>query len=287
MNRHALLAFERNHWCGVVRHVERHFGQLFVAVILKIPSDILTHRQAGDERNGACRKPFAGDLCPVHKGPQQARHLGWSHFRPVNSDPVLGIAGPVGKVNRDGVAQQIRLTAHGNAGWLRNGERQTGQLLIAVILENPCHIAARRQRVLEHDRPICEPLPCCIGAVDVRPRWRCNRAGDHVRPINADPVLGIARTLGESDLDRFAHRVNLAAGDQSHRRGSLCGDTGREIPVTIDRSLQLPIRRSFRPGVEPECIGADTLGRLVVLNQADFADVGETGKFNCPCHRGD
>ena len=233
MDSDALLAFERDHWCGFVRHVKRHFGQLFVAVVLEVSRDILTRRQIGDERDGTGRRPFAGSLCPVDKRPQQAGHLGGNHFRPVNSDPVLGIAGAIGKVNRDGVARQVRLTPHRNAGRLRNGELHSGQLLIAVILENPYHIAARRQLVLEHDRPIGATLPCCLGAVNVRPRWRCSGAGDHVRSINANPVLGIARAFGESDLDRFAHRVNLAAGDQAHRRRSLRGDAGGEISVTI------------------------------------------------------
>ena len=187
----------------------------------------------------------------------------------------------------DRFIRKIRLAANGDAGRLGDGKRRAGQLVVAVVLEKPCHVIAGRQHVIKHQRPAGAALPRCLGAVHVGPS-RCGRgAGDHVRPIDADPVLGVAGAFGKSDLDRLAHRINLAADAQAHRRRSLCGDAGGEVSVTIGWVLQLPIRRGFRPGVEPKRVGAGALGRLVVLEQADFANVGHAGELNGPGHRCD
>ena len=103
IDRDALLAFQRDHRRSGVRHLERHFCQLVVAVVLKVSRNILTRLQAGCERDGAGRKPLAGGLCSVDERPQKTGHLGGDHVRPVNCDPVLGIAGAVRKINRDGL----------------------------------------------------------------------------------------------------------------------------------------------------------------------------------------
>ena len=283
----ALLALERDHRRGGVRHVERHFGQLVVTVVLEVPRDIRARRQAGRERDGAGRQPLAGGLCSVDERPQKTGHLRGNHVGPVNGDPILGIAGATRKMKGDGCIRKIRLAANGDGGRLGDGERRAGQLVVVVVLEKPRHVIAGRQHVVKNQRPAGAALSRGLGAVHVGPCRRGGGAGDHVRPIDADPILGVAGAFGESDLDRFAHHVNLAADGQAHRRRGLRGDAGGEISVTIGGILQLPVRRGFRPGVEPKSVRARPLGRFVVLKQADFANVGHAGELNGPRHRGD
>ena len=187
----------------------------------------------------------------------------------------------------DRFIRKIRLAANGDAGRLGDGKRRAGQLVVAVVLEKPYHVIAGWQHVIKHQRPAGAALPRCLVAVHVGPCRRGRGAGDHVRPIDADPVLGVAGAFGKSDLDRFAHRINLAADGQAHRRRSLRGDAGGEISVTIGGFLQLPIRRGFRPGVEPKRVGAGALGWLVVLKQPHLANIGHAGELNGPRHRCD
>ena len=231
--------------------------------------------------------PLAGGLCPVDKRPQQAGYLGGNHVRPVNRNPVLGVAGAVGKVNRDGLTRQVRLAADGDARRLRDGEDRAGQLLVAVVLEKPRHVVAGRQSVIEHQRPIGAALSRCLGAVHVGPGGRRGRAGDHVRPVDADPILGVPGAIAERDLDRGAHLVNLAADGQTHGRRGLRGDAGREVPAPVGGVLQLPFRGGFRPGVEPKSPGAGSLGRFVVPEQPHLSDVGQAGELKGPRHRRD
>ena len=167
-------------------------------------------------------------------------------------------------MNGDRFIRKIRLAANGDAGRLCDGESHTGQLVVAVVLEKPRHVFAGRQHVIKNQRPAGAALPRFFGAVHVGPSRRGGGAGDHVRPIDAAPVLGIPGAFGESDLDRFAHRGNLAADGQAHRRRGLRGDAGGEVSASVGGVLQLPVRRGFRPGVEPKRVGAGTLGRLIV-----------------------
>ena len=287
VDRDNLLAFQRNHRRGVIRHVERNFSQLVVAIVLEVPRDILAYRQAGSKTDGTENKSLASDLCSIDKCPQKTGHLRRNHVRPVNRDPVLGIAGAAGKMNGDRFIWKICLAPNGDTGWLRNGENHAGQLVVAVILEKPRHVVAGRQHGIEHERPVGTTLSRRLGAIHISPSRGRDRPGDHVRPVDSNPVLGIARALGKNGLDRFARQINLAADGQAHRRRGLRGDASREVPTPVGGILQLPIQRGFRPGVEPKSPGASSPARFVVKEQANFSDVAQTRKLEGPGHRSD
>ena len=287
IDRDALLAFQRDHRRRGVRHLERHFCQLIVAVVLKVSRNILTRLQAGCERDGAGRKPLAGGLCSVDKRPQKTGHVGGDHVRPVNRDPVLGVTGTAGKMNGDRFIRKIRLAANGDVGRLRDGKSHTGQLVEAVILEKPRHVVAGLQHGIEHECSVGETLPRRLGAVHEGPGRSRGRPGDHFRPIDADPVLRIAGAVAENDLDRFADLINHAADRQAQRWRSLSGDAGGEISTPVGWGLQLPVRRRFRPGVEPKSPGAGSLVRFVVKEQSNFSDVAQTRKLEGPGYRCD
>ena len=190
-------------------------------------------------------------------------------------------------MNGDRFIRKIRLAANGDVGRLRDGKSHTGQLVEAVILEKPRHVVAGLQHGIEHECSVGETLPRRLGAVHEGPGRSRGRTGDHFRRIDADPVLRIAGAVAESDLDRFADLINHAADRQAQRWRSLSGNTGGEISTPVGWGLQLPVRRRFRPGVEPKSPGAGSLVRFVVKEQSNFSDVAQTRKLEGPGYRCD
>ena len=67
----------------------------------------------------------------------------------------------------------------------------------------------------------------------------------------------------------------------------MSGNTGGEISTPVGWGLQLPVRRRFRPGVEPKSPGAGSLVRFVVKEQSNFSDVAQTRKLEGPGYRCD
>ncbi len=105
---------------------------------------------------------------------------------------------------------------------VRDGEAHAGHLCVTVILEKPRHVVAGLQHGIEHERSIGETLPRRLGAVHVGPGRRRGRPGDHVRPIDADPVLGIAWAIAECNDNLLFFDVVSIIGADFLRERSRC-----------------------------------------------------------------